>query len=89
MDDDHDDIARWAETLSPEGSPGIVSQRMREYLGDQGYEKAVAQNDALSALYLQRQSLTNSLFSLAVVYVVVFGLIGVIAAVALTIKFIF
>ena len=89
MDDLPDDIAKWAEGLSPEGAPGIMSQRMREYLGDAGYEKAVAQSDALSALFLQRNSLTNSILSLILFYGVVFGLVALVASVALLIRFIF
>lgn len=89
MDDGPDDIARWAESLSPEGAPGLMSQRMREFLGDQGYEKAVAQNDALASLYLQKQSLFNSVLSLALVYGILFGAVGLVAAIAIVIKFIF
>lgn len=89
MSDEPDDIARWAENLSPEGAPGIMSLRMREYLGDQGYEKAVAQNDAVSALYLQKQTLFNTLLSLFVFYGVLFGAVAMVASMALLVKFIF
>lgn len=90
MDDVPDDeIARWAEGLSPEGAPGVMSQRMREFLGDQGYEKAVAQNDAMAALYLQKQTLLNNILTLVVSYGALFGIIGLVGSTALVIKFIF
>ena len=89
MDDGPDDIAKWAESLSPEGAPGVMSQRMREYLGDQGYEKAVAQNDAAAALYLQKNALINSIMQLVVVYGTLLGLVALVASVALVVKFIF
>jgi hypothetical protein len=89
MDEQPDDIARWAEGLSPDGSPGVMSQKMREYLGDAGYEKAMAQSEAVSALYLQKNSLTNSILFLILVYGTIYGLLGFVASVALLIKFIF
>lgn len=89
MTDEPDDIARWAESLSPEGSPGVMTQRMREFLGDQGYEKAVAQNDAVSALYLQKQTLFNTILMLVVCYGLLLGTVAFAASVAILIKFIF
>lgn len=90
MDDLPDDeIAKWAESLSPEGAPGVMSQRMREYLGDQGYEKAVAQNDAAAALYLRKNLLFNNILTLIVFYGTLFGLVGLVAFIALVVKFIF
>lgn len=88
MDDD-DNIAQWASSLTPEGAPGVMSQRMREFLGDQGYEKAVAQNDAAAALYLHKQTLFNNILSLVVFYGTLLGMVSLVASVALLIKFIF
>ncbi len=90
MDDapDEDDIAKWADSLSPEGSPGVMSKRLREYLGDRGYEKIVAQNDAASEAYLTKQRLINNILSLVVFYGVIFGFVALVASVAVLIKFI-
>lgn len=88
-DDTDDDIARWAESLSPEGSPGIISQKMRAYLGDKGYEKALAQNDAAAALYLQKRVAINNLLTIAATYSFIFGLVALVAFVAFVIRYIF
>lgn len=86
---DDDDISKWAQNLSPEGSPGVMTQKMREYLGDAGYEKAVAQNDAITNLAIQRQGFINDLLSLTVMLIFGFGFVGLVAAIALVVKFIF
>lgn len=89
MNDEPDDISRWAEGLAPDGDPGALSQRMREYLGDRGYEKAVEQNDIVSTLYIEKQRLFNNILSLVVVYGVLFVLVGLVAAGTLLIKIVF
>jgi hypothetical protein len=76
-----DDIAQWAAGLTPDGSPGLVSQRMREFLGDSGYEKAMAEHEAATAMHLQRQTLINNLLT--------FGVVGLVASVTLLIQIIF
>lgn len=84
-----EDISKWAARLTPEGSPGLMAQRMREYLGDQGYEKAVAQNDAAVTLHLQRETVINNILSVVAVFGVLFGFVALVASVALVVKFIF
>jgi hypothetical protein len=86
---DPDDIARWAEGLSPDGSPGILAAHARLQLGDEGYEKMVAYQDTVSKLYLQKQSSIASIWSMVGVYLVLYGLVGFVAIVTLLIKFIF
>lgn len=75
------DISQWAANLTPDGAPGLMAQRMREYFGDAGYEKVVAQNDAATALHLQRETLINSLLSVASLSAIAFGSVGFVAAV--------
>ncbi len=89
MDDDADDIAQWAANLTPEGAPGAMSQRMREILGDEGYEKAVAQNDAVAALYIQRYTSINNILVIIQFFSTIFGLVGFVAAVTLVAHMIF
>lgn len=88
MNDD-DNISEWAASLTPEGAPGVMSQKMREFLGDAGYEKAMALNDASANLHIQRQTLINNLLGIAVLWGAAFGIVGLITSVALAIRKIF
>lgn len=67
-DSDDDAIAAWAQGLTPEGAPGEMAVMMRKILGDEGYEQALAQHDALSDLHLDRQRLVNKILMLVVIY---------------------
>lgn len=69
--DDDDPIAAWAQGLTPEGAPGEMATMMRKVLGDEGYEQALAQHNALSELHINRQHLINKILTLVVVYGVV------------------
>ena len=94
MDDEaegisEEDISAWAAKLTPDGDPGAMAQHMRKFLGDRGYEKVVAQNDAAAALYLQRQTNINNLLSVAVGFGVLYGLAGLVAAVTAVAHMIF
>lgn len=80
-----EEITQWAEGLSPDGAPGLMAQRMRQYLGDKRYEQTMAHNDAAAVLYLSKQSLINNILSI----VVYLGLVGLVGFVALVVKFIF
>ncbi len=80
--DENDDIAEWAKNLTPEGGPGEMPKRMRELLGDQGYEKAVAQQDASAERYLERQNLINSILTMFLSFGTLFGVVGLFAAIA-------
>ena len=86
---DDDEIAKWAEKLSPEGSPGVMSRQMRQYLGDEGYEKMVALNDTLSELSVQRSTQSNNILTLAAIFMMLYGFVGLVVFVAFAIKFIF
>lgn len=86
---DEEEITQWASGLTPEGSPGTRTQQMREYLGDEGYEKVIARQDALADGYLQRQALINSLLSEVAVFGALFGLIALVAAIAVVAHIIF
>jgi hypothetical protein len=84
-----DEIAKWAENLTPEGSPGEVASVMRKFLGDQGYERAVAQNELLTDMHIVRQDRINRILGLIVVYGNVFGVLGAGVLLALIIRNIF
>lgn len=88
-DQENDDIANWAEGLTPEGAPGEVSAYMRKVLGDRGYEKAVENQDFYVATHLQRQGLINVLLVIVAFYGVVIGAVATVALVAFVIQIIF
>ncbi len=84
-DPSDDDIARWAESLKPEGAPGIMQQSARAYFGDERYDVLVKQNDDAIALAHLRQRAINNILAI----VVLFGLVGLVGFVAVVFKFIF
>jgi hypothetical protein len=84
-DPSDDEIAAWAASLSPEGSPGKVAQIMREYLGDSRYEKFIEQNDEAASLHLSRQTMINGLLTM----LLLFSMVGLVGFIAILIKFLF
>jgi hypothetical protein len=72
-DDGADPISEWANNLTPEGAPGEMATMMRKMLGDQGYERMVAQHDAITEMHMERQRLINKILSLIVIYGTFFG----------------
>lgn len=85
-DDEDDAIAAWAQSLSPEGAPGEMSVMMRKVLGDVGYERAVAQHEALSDLHIGRQRLINKILMLIVIYGIVLGTLASVTLVAVSLR---
>lgn len=83
------DPAEWAAGLTPDGAPGAYSQFMRAQLGDAGYEKLVAHNEAVSKLSLQKHTSITQIYGAVAVYSVLYGFVGLVAAIAAVAKFIF
>lgn len=84
-----EDIQAWAANLTPDGSPGAMTAQLRAAWGDANYEKYVANQDRAQANSFQRFEIITSMWTVAVIYAVLFGFVGFVAAVTAVLHFIF
>lgn len=82
-----DDISKWAESLTPDGTPGLRDAQLRAYLGDSEYEKTMALAEASTEAALRRINLVNSLLSVAVLFWTLMGIVMIVAAVVATLRY--
>lgn len=68
---DEDEISKWAQSLTPDGTPGAVDSVFRSLFGDKDYEAYKQRGDRLAELQVKRTEIINQILATCLIFLVV------------------